>query len=222
MVTSRKTSVVTGWLFLIAMAASLTGGAMIESVVGVTDFMNSIAANPLQIKLGIVLEFINALSVIGIAVMMFPVLKQNSEKSAVGYLGLRIMESIVCVMSAFIPIVLITLSREYIKANPSEGFSFQSIGIILLAIRSHITGILIPLFYCTSALIFYILLLKTKFLPRFIAIWGILGVALIVILNILRLNNSIGMFFALPIILNEMFLGVWLIVKGFKANQSLQ
>ena len=80
--------------------------------------------------------------------------------------------------------------------------------------RSELLGILVPIFFGLGALIFYALVFKTRLLPRFISIWGFAGVLLMGALNIFDLGDS-SMFFALPIITNEIFLGIWLIAKGF-------
>lgn len=59
------------------------------------------------------------------------------------------------------------------------------------------------------------MLYKSKLIPRFISIWGLIGAG-VVVLN--ALGDRFGM--TLPnlgvlMLLNGLFLGVWLIVKGF-------
>jgi hypothetical protein len=56
--------------------------------------------------------------------------------------------------------------------------------------------------------------------PRLISVWGLLAVVLMVARNLLvAFGVSIGadMVLVLPIILNEIFLGIWLMAKGFNA-----
>jgi hypothetical protein len=95
----------------------------------------------------------------------------------------------------------------------------QMVGALSIAQRASVSGLLIPVFFSLGALLFYYLLYQAKLLPRFISVWGFISAVLILILNLLSLNLeigiSIGMIFALPMILNEIFLGIWLIVKGF-------
>ena len=59
-------------------------------------------------------------------------------------------------------------------------------------------------------------------MPRFIAVWGLIAVALVLAMNLLsltiELEMSTALIFALPIILNEIVMGIWLIVKGFNAT----
>jgi len=83
------------------------------------------------------------------------------------------------------------------------------------------------MFFCLGAAMLYSLLYKSKLIPRFISVWGIVAVILLFAVNMFGLFQSDGinliiqMSLALPIILNEIFLGIWLIVKGFNQSKNL-
>ncbi len=175
----------TGILFLVAMVASLVGGGLLETIKD-----NSTG---LFFTSGIVLEIANALAVLGIGILLFPVIKKFHINTARIYLILRILETLACLAA---PLVLILFS------NSSE-------------LRMFFTGKLIPLFFCSGALVFYTVLYVYRLLPRFISFWGYFGVAGIIVLNLANIETSAGMLLALPIILNEVFIGIWLIAKGF-------
>jgi len=64
------------------------------------------------------------------------------------------------------------------------------------------------------------MLFKSKLIPRFISVWGLVGAAVVLI-------NTIFDMFAISIpnlgvlmLLNELFLGVWLMAKGFNQSAS--
>jgi hypothetical protein len=217
---SKKTARVVGALFLTAMVTSLLGGGLLESILTAPDYLVSVSANTTQVMTGMSLELINGIAVVGIAVMLFRILKQHNESIALGYVGFRIIESVFCVVSATIPLSLITLSQEYLKAGASDASYFQTLGTLLIALRADMAGLLIPVFFSSGALLFYYLLYQSKLIPRFISVWGFIGAVLVLTLNLLgTFGISTGMIlallFALPIILNEIFLGIWLIGKGF-------
>ena len=67
---------------------------------------------------------------------------------------------------------------------------------------------------------FYILLFQSRLLPRFISIWGLLGVVLLgaQILSSIFGSSLGGIVMMVPMGMNEIFLGVWLIVKGFNPS----
>ena len=198
------------------MVASLSGGGSLESILDVPDYLISVSANKTQVTIGVSLELVNGIAVIGIAIMLFPILKQHDEGLALGYVGFRIIESILCIVTAIIPLLLITLSKEYSEAP--DALYIQSLGTILRTLRSDLAEIFIPLFFSLGALLFYSLLYKSKLIPRFISAWGFIGAIFIFTLIFLEAGVIINLILVLPIILNEIFLGIWLISKGFRPS----
>jgi hypothetical protein len=217
---NKTTARIVGALFLIAMVGSLLGGVgFIEPSLSAPDSLAAVSENETQVIIGVFLELINGLAVLGIGVLMFPILKQYNEHAAVGYLGFRIIESVFCCVIVITPLSLITLSQEYLTAGASDAAPYQVVGALSIAERASVAGLLIPVFLGLGALLFYYSLYQSKFVPRFISVWGFIGAVLILILNLLLTAGvgigSIGMIFALPIITNEIFLGIWLLAKGF-------
>jgi hypothetical protein len=211
----KKSAKIAGVLFLTAMVTSLLGGGLLESILNSRDFITNISSNTSTIFFGVSAEIINSLAVICIAVILFPILKLNNEGIAIGYVGFRIIESIFCIISAIIPLSLINLSEEYLKSGNSPAPYFQILGNLLIAVRSNLTELLVTLFFSLGALLFYSILYKTVLIPKFISVWGFIGVVLILSLIFFRSDIIINMILNLPIILNEIFLGIWLIVKRF-------
>lgn len=216
-----KNAVIAGILFLTAMVSSLVGGGLLESVIKSPDYLKIISANTSTVFIGVFLEFINGIAVIGIAISLYPVLKQLSESIAIGYVGFRIVESIFCILSAAIPLSLLKLSSEYINTGSSGNSYFHILGNFLVGIRSELAELLIPVFFGIGALLFYYLLFKSIIIPRFISLWGFIGALLILILSLVKVNMIINIIFVLPIILNEIFLGFWLIIKGFDQSHIM-
>lgn len=220
---NKRTARIVGVLFLTAMVASLVGGGLVESVLSAPDYLTAIPENETQVIMGVFLELINAIAVLGIGVLMFPILRLHNEVMALGYLGFRIVESVFCCVIVISPLSLMTLSQEYSKAGASDASYFQTVGTLSIAERASVAGLLIPVALGLGALLFYSLLYQSRLLPRFISVWGLIGVVLILALNLLSTSGlevgiSVGLVLALPIILNEVFLGVWLIVKGFSPS----
>ena len=217
---NRTTATIVGSLFLIAMAASLVGGAMVEGVLGEPDYLARAASGTSSLSIGVLLELVNALAVVGIAVALFPLFRKQGEGAALGYVGVRILEAVALAAAAFIPVTLMTLGRQAASADAAATASIAVLGDQLLATRAGLTGILVPLFFCLGALLLYAWMLRSHVLPAFIPIWGLAGVTGIAALNALGVGAPAGMALALPIILNEVFLGAWLLVRGFSGRGS--
>jgi hypothetical protein len=220
-ISTTKTARIVGALFLLAMVTSLVGAAMIEGALGAQDYLAALSANDTQVTIGALLELINGISVILIAVMMFPILKKHDEALALGYVAFRVVEAVVIFAALIIPLTLITLSQEYLAAGASTAPNFQVLGTSFIGVRAHLAGQLLGIFFGLGALLFYYLLYRLTLVPRWISIWGLVAAALIFVWNLLELvgiHVSAGIVFGLPIILNEIFLGIWLIIKGFNSS----
>ena len=149
---------------------------------------------------------------------MYPILKRQNESVAIGYVSFRILESVFCVLGAVIPVILLSLGQDYLNTDSAGKANYQALVSLLMAIRTQSAGLLIPVFFSLGALLLYSSMYVSRIVPRFISVWGLIGVALILMLNLLALAPGLAIVFALPIILNEIFLGGWLIVKGFNPS----
>ena len=212
----RKAGAAAGALFLIAMAASLTGGTMIHSVLAPLANANAPSESRGLLLAGILLELVNGMAVIGIGVLLHPILKAVGERAANGYLCFRVAEAAFCLAAMIAPMAL--LKWETGEAATQEA---QAAGMLLMTVRDCINGLQVPVLFCAGAAILYSRLYASRLLPRFIPAWGMLGAALILTSNIIclfrpdALDTGLQMAFGLPIILNEVFMGCWLVLKGF-------
>lgn len=78
----QKTAKIVGALFLIAIVASLFGGTIVNSIISSSDYFNAVPENKTLLLMGILLELINGISVVGIGALMFPILKKRNESMA--------------------------------------------------------------------------------------------------------------------------------------------
>jgi hypothetical protein len=126
------------------------------------------------------------------------------------------------ILSSISPLPLIDLSQAYIQAGAPDPSYFQTAGAFALAERAWASQMLL-VFFALSALVLYTILYQSRLLPRFIPIWGFIAVASVVAGNVIGMPDfAEGFHFTqllvLPIILNELFLAIWLIAKGFKPS----
>jgi len=65
------------------------------------------------------------------------------------------------------------------------------------------------------------LLYKSELVPKFISIWGALGILALFVSTALKLfgvQYAVIDYFLVLIITNEIFLAIWLIIKGFNKS----
>jgi hypothetical protein len=219
--TSRKTAMLVGALFLTAMVTSIMGGALIEPLLNAPQGLVTLPANQTQLVSGVLLELVNAVAVVGIAVLMFPILRKRTEAIALGYVAIRIIEAIMQIVSDVIPLSLLTSSQVYLIAGTPDVAAFQAAGALWIAARAQLVGTMLGIFFSLGALLFYYALNRAGLVPRWLTIWGLAGVVPVLtwnLLGIFGIDFSAGMILALPIILNEIVLGIWLILKGFEPS----
>jgi hypothetical protein len=98
--TSRKNEIWAGVLYIIATAAPILTSFVIGFLGGgvtgepIPDYLEYASANETQVILGLLIELIWALSVVGIPIMLFSILKKHNETLALGFFGLRFIEAI--------------------------------------------------------------------------------------------------------------------------------
>jgi hypothetical protein len=215
----RQTAIIVAVFFLIGYVVYLPAAFLLESILTAPDYLISVSANQTQVIMGVLGELANAAAVAGIAILLFPILKKRNETLALWYVVFRALEAVVFIVADVNALSLITLSQEYAAAGAPDTSYFQAAGTLALAQRYWVTEVMSPIFFVLSALVFYYLLYQTELLPRFISIWGFIAVALLIIGNVLGLPFSIiGLLLFLPIMSNEIFLAIWLIVKGFNPS----
>lgn len=91
---------------------------------------------------------------------------------------------------------------------------YQTYGALLHALGDW-ASVLENFPYGLGALMFNYLLYQSQLIPRWISIWGLLGATLLVAMGLLRLFGQSAILLAIPLILNELVLAVWLIARGF-------
>lgn len=203
-----------GVLFIVASATAIIGGTLLLPL-DEPDYLQAVAASEAQIVSGVLLEMLLVLSVVGIAVMMFPVLRRRDETLALGYVGSRGLEAGLLLAAAVVPLLVLSLGQ-------ATGESSSQVGDALLIGRdwTYLLGSMVML--GVSALILYTALYLTKLVPRWLSVWGLLGGLLILTRGLLEMygldfSGLVQGLFAGPIALQEMVLAVWLIVKGFSS-----
>ena len=216
---SKMTAKLVGILFTTAILTSLLGGGIIESILDAPNYLANLPSNSTQIIFGFYLELITGIAVVGIVVMMFPILKHHNTHLALAFIVFRTIESIFCIICAIIPFLLLALSKEATKSGNLNSDYIQSISSLLVIARSSMTNMLIPIFFSLGAFSFYYIIYQSKLIPRYISVWGGIAVIMMLLVNLLKVNSSMTLLLAFPIILNELYLGTWLFIKGF--NKSL-
>jgi uncharacterized membrane protein YedE/YeeE len=166
--------------------------------------------------IGVLLLLIDSAAVVGIAVMMFPILKKHNEALALGYVGFRVIEAAIIIVASIILLSLFTLSQEYVQAAAPDASDFQTLGTLLLTVWDWALLLGIMIVFSLTALILNYLLYQSELVPRWLSGWGLIGATLLLAAGLLEIFGiNLTDLINLPIALQEMVFAIWLIVKGF-------
>ena len=216
---SQKIIRIVGVLYIIQMATAVTSYSVIlEPILYQNNYLDLLVAKDTQVILAMLLDLVCGASVFAIAILLFPILKHFNERIALWYAGMRLAELMCLVISGILLLTLLTIGQ---KLNGStDPSTLQDIAYFLRNARGNTQDASL-LIYCLGAWSFYGLLYYTKLIPGFISIWGLIAVTLLCIEIVCNIFDSSvgGMLIMMPLGLNEVFLGIWLMVKGFDRSR---
>ncbi len=210
--TYRTTARVVGALYILGFVVGIAG-----SVLGTPGELATVSARSLLIASGALLWVLAAAGDAAHGVMMFPILKQNNERVALGYLSARLVEAAVIAVSALFILLPIPLGAEFLKASASEISHLQSLNALFIQSQAYTYQIGMVALGMAGLTLCYGLY-RAKLVPQFFVIWGFIGYVSFLLGSMLEiLGYNLQLMHTLPGGLWEMSIGVYLIAKGFNS-----
>lgn len=219
----RRTEIWVASLWLITAFGAIAGAILINPVINAPDYLASVFPKGSSITSGMLAWMVNDIGIVFIGLLMFPILKKYSERIALGYLSMRIFESVLMIVGVFFAMLLIPLSQEFIKSGATDVTTFQAIGSVLKQAEGWFLNTLQLVFLGLGGVMLTSVLYQTKLVPRFISVVGLVGYALLLpsaVLSFFGLIDSTpggpGTILAVPAAFFEIILmPIWLFAKGF-------
>jgi hypothetical protein len=216
--TYRTTAIIVGIVYIAGFVVGIPGSGLIQSILSGPDQLATVSARSMLLALGAILWLLTAVGDAAHGVLMWPVLKPRSERLAIGYLASRIIDAVFLALYVLFVLLQIPLGSAYLKAVAPSTLPLQALSTVLIQASQsadNIGWIALGLAGVMLNIVFY----RAKLLPRWMAIWGLVGYAIICGGMILELTgSSLGLVAEIPGGLWEVFVGGWLIVKGFNAS----
>jgi uncharacterized protein DUF4386 len=218
MSSSRRSSLSGGIFYVLTFAASIPALFLLSPVLDNPNYIVSSGADG-QVTFGAFLDLVNALTAIGTAVALFPVVKRQSETLALGFVTSRMFEAAVIVVGVVSLLAVVTLRQP--GATGAEADSLVTAGRSLVAVRDATFLVGPNVMAAINALLLGTLMYKSGLVPRVIPTTGLIGAPLLLAVTIATMfglteHGSAWWIVAAPIFCWELSLGVYLIVKGFK------
>jgi hypothetical protein len=218
----QKRARVFGVLFLITFITSIPALALYQPVLDDPVRYIASGAHVNRIYLAALLELLLIIANIGTAVVIFPIVKRQSEELALGYVTARLFECMFILVGIVAVLGVVTLQQEVAGAN--EG----SIAYTLAAVKDW-TFILGPGWVVGwgNGLILGYLMYSSGLVPRRMCWLGLVGGPLIIVSGTLVMfgladnGGTLQGLATIPEGLWELSLGIYCAVKGFRPSSPI-
>jgi hypothetical protein len=224
----QKTARIFGWLFIATFITSIPARLLFVDGLGASwNDMRFIpgAGSETSMYLGAILEFGVIVTNIATAVVLYPIVKRQSETVALGYVTARIMESAFILVGLISIISVVSVSGALAGATGAEATSLAAQGSSLVSTYewAFLFGPGLVVGFGNGLMLGY-LMYKSGLVPRRMAMLGLIGGPMLILSFVLILfgvyENGSGPAFllALPEIAWEASLGIYAVWKGFRPS----
>jgi hypothetical protein len=214
-----------GVLFALTFITSIAALLLYDPVLNDADYILGDGADT-RVQLGALCEIFLAITNIGTAVVLWPIVKRQSETLALSYVASRVVESTIITVGLISLLSVVTLREDFAGAGADAG-SLSIAGESLVAIHDW-TFLLGPGFCVgVNGLLLGYLFYRSGLVPRPIAVLGLVGGPLIfasaiaVVFGAYEQTEGAHFLLSIPEIAFEASITIYLIVKGFRPSPIL-
>jgi len=225
MKTNKNSANAAGILFILAAVAAIIGRILYGPVLTDSDYIIAGTAHEPQILWGVFFEILTAFAVIGTPIALFPVLKRYNQGMAIATVSFRLLEATMIIIGILCLLTIVSLSHEFAKEIHPNTASYLMANKSLLALHKW-TFLYGPnLALGPSTFMTGYLLYKSKLVPRFISILGMIGgptifmCAVLVTFGLFPQLSLWGGLMAVPVFVYEMSLAIRLLARGFNERE---
>lgn len=188
----------------------------------------NIMANTFLFRLGIGVELLLSIGLVVLGLALYVLLKSIDKHLALLALALKLVEATLMGVTVLLPFIALGFTQA---DAPSTTLIQEQLQMPLgLLFNAHTAITAVPMvFLGLDMMLFCYLLLKSKYIPRLLAGFGILSFALILVHSLLSilapeyatLPISQIVFWA-PSGLFEIVIGLWLLIKGINLQEVVK
>jgi len=224
----RRTALIAGVWFAITFIASIPALFLYEPLLKHHGYILGTGADT-RVALGASLEIILVVANIATAVVLYPILRRQSQSISLGYVASRTIESAIIAMGIISVLSLMTLQQDVGGPGAANGASLVLAGRSLVAFHDW-TFLLGPAFCAGfgNGILLGFMMYESGLVPRGMAMLGLIGGPLIIASGVAVIfgaydnPSTANSLLSLPEIAWEASLTIYLIVKGFRPSPILR
>lgn len=222
---NKQISKIAGILIILGI---ITGILSIVPSVESSKFLEEVYPNKNQVLTGGIFQFFLVPIYVGFSLLLYPILKQYNKILSIGFLGFRFMAATFQLIGIILLPIFVLLSQEYSSASLSDIVIYESIGDMLRLSRDLINHLGVILASGLGNLLFYLILYREKFVPKWLSIWGflgniiIMGASFFIMFQLIEVVSTEYGLMSIPLVVQELVLAIWLLTKGMKIKTNAQ
>ena len=213
-----------GWLFVATFVTSIPAYFIFYAPVrDDPGLITGAGADPTaSVALGATLEVFLIIANVATAVVIYPILKRQSEIGAIGYVSARLVEGM------FIAIGIISLLTFLFMRQEASAGADSALGEAFVAIydRAFLIG---PGFFAgfANGVVLGYLMYRSGLVPRGMAMLGLIGgpllmaTAIAIMFDVTERGGTLQAIATIPEFFWELSLGIYCIVKGFRPSSPI-
>lgn len=220
MTATRRLALAAGVFYLLTFAFSIPAFFLYEPVLKDPAYIVGSGGADTRIILGAIFEVLTALTGIGTAVAVYPVIKRQSEAASLGFVTTRIYEAAVMMIGVVALLAIVSIRKEGLVAG-SDAAAMTAVGQMLVDVRDHTARLGPGLAPALNALCFGYALYRSRLVPRVIPALGLIGSPLLftasiaIMLGVIGEGSAFAAIALAPIFFWELSIGLWMTFKGF-------
>ncbi|MGH3498414.1 MAG: DUF4386 domain-containing protein [Nocardioidaceae bacterium] len=215
-----------GIFYLLTFASSIPALILLGPVLHNADYVSG-AGQDTRVLWGCLLDSVNALTAVGSAVALYPVVKRQNESMALGFVTSRMLEAAVVMIGVVSLLAVVTMHQDFAGSPGGDAATLNVTANALVDVRNW-TFLLGPgLMPAFNAILLGTLLYRSRLVPRIIPTVGLIGAPLLVaaflatFLGAIDQVSAISGVLTVPVAAWEFSVGVWMTVKGFTPSPIL-
>jgi hypothetical protein len=216
---TRKYSAAAGVVFILTTIAGVLCLGNLGTMLAGPDFIRGVAAGSDRLAIAATLEAAMGLGCAGIALALYPVVRQTNPGLAIGSVGFRIVEGTLLLLVAACWTALATIGQDASTANSLDAASTRASADLLRTLAGQF-GALANVPFCVGATLYYFAFWQSRQAPRWLTGWGIAAAIPYVAAGIYafvgRTDVQTYTVLMIPMAVQEMVFAVWLIAKGVR------
>ena len=208
-----------GIFYLLTFVSSIPALILLSPILHNAHYVTG-AGHDTRVLWGCLLDSVNAITAVGSAVALYPVVKRQNPSMGLGFVTSRMLEGAVVMIGVVSLLAVVTMRQDFASSGgDATALTATANGLVDLRDWTFLLGPgLMP---AINAVLLGTLLYRSRLVPRIIPTVGLIGAPLLfaaflaIFFGLIDQVSPLSGIATAPVAVWEFSIGVWMLVKGF-------